>query len=408
MSPQQPTVGYIVSLFPCWSETFILREILALRERGVSVRIFSLKPANEPLVHDAAKPLIHEVIYPPSLWQLLLSQVCSLARQPATWLRLVGGALCAALPQGRREILKALYTVTVATHFADIAHRLHIEHFHAHWATYPALAVRVMRALTGKPYTLTTHAHDIFLPNPYLSENLASAQTVVTISEYNRRFLVSTGTPANKIKVVPCGLDPREFSGNKGRVPVPGSIVSIGRLDPIKGFFYLVEACAILKARRVQFSCEIIGEGPLRPQLERQILARGLTGKVRLLGALHQGQVRETLIRAELFVLPSVRTADGNQDGIPVALMEAMALGLPVISTRVSGIPELVIDRVSGLLVTPGSADELAAAIERLLVDSALREGLATRGSEMVRTRHDIARSATQLQAVFSEACNAA
>ncbi|MBI3302975.1 MAG: glycosyltransferase [Deltaproteobacteria bacterium] len=408
MSSKQPTVGYLVSLFPCWSETFILREILALRERGVPVRIFSLKPPGEPLVHEAAKPLLNEVIYPPPLWRLLLSQARCLVRQPVTWLRLLVGALWAARREGRSELLKAFYTILVATHFAGVARQLAIDHFHAHWATYPALAVRMMRAFTGKRYTLTTHAHDIFLPNPHLVENLTSAQMIVTISEYNRRYLMSAGTPANKIKVVPCGLDLREFRANGSDGRVAGSIVTIGRLELIKGFFYLIKACAMLEARGVPFTCEIIGEGSLRPELERQILANGLGGCVRLLGALSQDQIRATLARAQLFVLPSVQTADGNQDGIPVALMEAMALGLPVISTRVSGIPELVIDEVSGLLVAPGDAHALADAIERLLRDAALRETLARQGKRAVQARHDITRSAAQMHAVFNEALEAA
>jgi glycosyltransferase involved in cell wall biosynthesis len=265
-----------------------------------------------------------------------------------------------------------------------------------------------MRALTGKRYTLTTHAHDIFLPNPYLDENLASAQTVVTISEYNRRYLISAGTPARKIKVVPCGINLKEFSANGTHQRVPGSIVTIGRLEHIKGFPYLVEACAILKARGVPFTCDIIGEGSLRSVLERRILTNGLEGTVRLLGALSQNQVRAALISAQLFVLPSVQTVDGNQDGIPVALMEAMALGLPVITTRVSGIPELVVDGVSGLLVAPGDAGALAEAIERLLKDPALREVLSRQGSGAVRARHDISCSVVQMQEVFSEALDAA
>jgi glycosyltransferase involved in cell wall biosynthesis len=266
----------------------------------------------------------------------------------------------------------------------------------------------MIRALAGIRYTLTTHAHDIFLPNPYLADNLSAAHKVVTISEYNRRFLMAAGTPADKIAVVPCGLDFREFPVSGAATPQPGTIVSIGRLDPIKGFTYLIEACRLLASRQIRFSCEIVGEGPLRPQLEQQIRSAGLQDRVRLLGALGQQQVREILSRSEIFVLPSVRTADGNQDGIPVALMEAMALGLPVLSTQVSGIPELIFDGDSGLLTPPGDAHALADGIARLLVDAALRERLAARGRVQVRIRHDILRSAERMQSVFGETLHAA
>ncbi|MBI3303549.1 MAG: glycosyltransferase, partial [Deltaproteobacteria bacterium] len=276
---------------------------LALRERGVRVQIFSLKPPSEPFVHEAAQSLLHEVIYPPSLWQLLVSQLRCLVRQPIPWLLLLGRTLREAWQEGRTEMCKALYTVAVATHFARVARWLGIGHLHAHWATYPALAVRTIQTLTGIPYTLTTHAHDIFLPNPYLAKNLASARTVVTISEYNRRYLVSAGTPASKIKVIRCGLDLREFSVQRATGRRADSIVAIGRLEPIKGFSFLLEACALLKNRGSVVSCSIIGDGSLRGELERQILANNLQDQVHLLGALSQSQVREVLASAALFVL---------------------------------------------------------------------------------------------------------
>lgn len=401
-------VGYVVSLFPCWSETFILREVLALRERGVSVRLFSLKPPSEPLVHDAAQPLVDEVVYPPSPWRLPVVFLRFCFEQPALMFRLLSEAWRTAFPFGMSELTKALFTVLVASYFARIAKTLGMTHFHAHWATYPALAVRTIRALTGIRYTLTTHAHDIFLPNPYLTENLSAAHKVVTISDYNRRFLMATGTPAEKIAVVRCGLDFREFTVDAARAPQPRTIVSIGRLDPIKGFTYLIEASRILAERGVSFSCDIIGDGPLRAQLERQIRSCGLGARVHLLGALSQRQVREVLSRAEVFVLPSVQTEDGNQDGIPVALMEAMALGLPVISTAVSGIPELVCDGESGLLAPSRNAVALADAITRLLTDATLRERLAREGRARVRARHDVAASAARMQEVFSEVMHAA
>ena len=409
MTPVQHShVGYVVSLFPCWSETFILREILALRERGVSVRLFSLKPPSESLVHEAAQPLLDEVIYPPSPGRLPVMFLRSCLAHPVLMFRLLTEAWRAAFPFGMNELIKALFTVFVASYFARIAKDLGVTHFHAHWATYPALAVRTIRALTGIRYTLTTHAHDIFLPNPYLRKNLSAAHKVVTISDYNRRFLMSAGTPVEKIAVVRCGLDFREFVVNDARTPQPGMLVSIGRLDPIKGFAYLIEASRILAERGASFSCSIIGDGPLRAQLEQQIRSYGLSERVHLLGALSQVQVREVLSQAEVFVLPSVQTEDGNQDGIPVALMEAMALGLPVISTAVSGIPELVCDRESGLLAPPRNVVALVDVITQLLTDATLRERLSREGRARVQARHDVASSAARMQEVFSEAMHAA
>jgi glycosyltransferase involved in cell wall biosynthesis len=372
------------------------------------VRLFSLKPPSESLVHDAAQSLVDEVVYPPSPWRLPIVVLLACFRQPVLMFRLLSEAWKAAFPFGMNELMKALFTVFIASYFARIAKTLDITHFHAHWATYPALAVRTICVLTGIRYTLTTHAHDIFLPNPYLTKNLSAAHKVVTISDYNRRFLVAAGTPAEKITVVRCGLDFREFTVNGDRASQPGMIVSIGRLDPIKGFTYLIEASRILAERGMLFSCDIIGDGPLRAQLERQIRSCGLSVRIHLLGALSQTQVREVLSRAEVFVLPSVQTEDGNQDGIPVALMEAMALGLPVISTAVSGIPELICDGASGLLIPSGNAVALANAMTRLLTDATLREQLARAGRARVQAQHDVASSAARMQEVFSEVTHAA
>jgi hypothetical protein len=206
------TVAYIVSSFPCWSETFIVREILALRRRGAKIWIFSLKPPHERYVHEAARMLYKEVIYPPRMWRLALSPFypVKVFHQHPAWsffqaIREAGGS-------GLKEIVKAAYTVTVATYFADKIRRLGVDHVHAHWATFPALSARTIRTLVGIPYTVTAHAHDLFLSNPYRLVNLTSAHTVVTISEYNRRYVGSLGISLEQVKVVRCGLDLEEFT----------------------------------------------------------------------------------------------------------------------------------------------------------------------------------------------------
>jgi len=394
-----PLVGYVVSTFPCWSETFILREILALAERGVPVRIFSLTPPRESLVQAEARPLLADVIYPrPG------RVVLSLLRRPWTWLAAACDAWREAAPRGLRERAKALYTVAVAAAFGDAARRLGVRHLHAHWATYPGLAVRTMRRFTGLSCSLTAHAHDIFLPNPHLRANVDAAHTVVTISDYNLRHLSSLGLDAARLTVVPCGLDLRQLRPPDDDARVSGAILAVGRLAPLKGFVHLIDACALLRDRGVKLTCDIIGDGPLRAELERQIVAKDLADVVRLRGALDQSDVRASLSRAELFVLPSVRARDGDQDGIPVALMEAMAMEVPVVTSRLSGIPELVVDGVSGLLVEPGDVPGLAEAMQRLLTDPLLRAELGARGREMTSARHDITRCAARMDEIFREA----
>ncbi len=405
-TPPPADVGYLLSLFPCWSETFILREILALRDRGVSIQIFSLRRPSETFVQEAAKGLLDHVIYCPPLWRVTLSQLSWISRRPWRWLGAVAGAFREAAPRGAREIVKALYTVAVAAHFSGIARTQDIDHIHAHWATYPALAARIMRKLTGMRYTFTAHAHDIFLPNPYLKGNIAHAHRIVTISEYNRRRLLSAGAKHDALTVIPCGLDLREFSALQRRRQDPPSIVAVGRLEPIKGFRYLIEACALLRQRDLEFVCHIVGDGSLREDLRTKIEALDLEDRIRLLGALDSRRVRDVLAAATVFALPSIRTPSGDQDGVPVALMEAMATGLPVVSTRLSGIPTLVSDGISGLLVEPADATALADAVERLLNDDALGEALGSQARAVIWERHDVRASAEQLRTMFFEAGN--
>ena len=378
--PTQPPlrVLYLVSLFPCWSETFIVREIHALARQGVDIRIVSLKPHSEPMVQPDAQVLLDRVIYPPSsladslraaLPQVLKHPVKSVAE---LW------PLVRSLWRRPAELAKSVISWWRTLAVMAEVQRFAPQHLHAHWATYPSTAARILAGRIGRPWSFTGHAHDIFVHDQDLSGKLAQADFSVTISEYNRRQL-SARLPSelhNRLAVIHCGVLPADLPFTaEGREPA--YIVGVGRLDPIKGFIHLVKACALLQERGIDFRCDIIGDGPLRDELQQAINQAGLSERVRLTGALPQQDVRQRINRATMFVLPSVLLADGNADGIPVALMEAMACGATAISTRVSGIPELIHHEENGLLVTPGQATELADAMARLLADAPLRTRLA-------------------------------
>ena len=381
-TPPRYQVAYVLSRFPSLSETFILREIVALRRRGIGVLVFSLRTPNDAVMHDEARSLSSDTIYPGSAAGLM----AAIGRERG-WIGLLRNALREAGGAGPTELAKTAYTMVVAASFAGTARRLGVRHLHAHWTTYPALAARTMAALTGLSYSVTTHAFDIFLPNPHRTKNLRAASQVVTISEFNRRYLQAQGFDRD-IVVIPCGLDLTHFA------PSPGAersgIVAVGRLDPIKGFMVLIDACALLARRGIDVKCDIIGEGPQRPILTARIAEHGLADRIRLLGALEQQEVRSRVSRARVFTLPCVRLPNGDQDGIPVSLMEAMALQIPVVTTPVSGIPELVTDGVSGLLTTPQDPVSLADALLRVLTDDTLAQTIAAGGRRVVERHHDI------------------
>jgi glycosyltransferase involved in cell wall biosynthesis len=257
-----------------------------------------------------------------------------------------------------------------------------------------------MAALTGLSYSVTTHAFDIFLPNAHRTENLRRASHVVTISEFNRRHLATIGV-AKEIALIPCGLDLSQFAPGERHQRGYPTIAAVGRLDPIKGFLVLIDACALLTQRGVEFKCDIIGDGPQRSELAARIARHGLNDRVRLLGALEQQQVRTRVAAARVFTLPCIRLPNGDQDGIPVSLMEAMALRVPVVTTPVSGIPELVKDGLSGVLVRPGDPEALAAGILRVLTDDALADAIGAGGRSVVEDRHDINAIAAELASLI-------
>jgi colanic acid/amylovoran biosynthesis glycosyltransferase len=399
-----PRLLYVVSLFPCWSETFIVREIAALLTAGADVRILSLKAPSEKLVHPEAERLLSRVRHPLPPGTAVLRRTAALLAHPR---RLSSLALALGRALGRRpiELAKSLEAVARAVEQLDWIRQFDPDVIHAHWATYPSTAALALGRLLGKPFGFTCHAHDIFVHDHLLREKIASAAVPVTISRYNVAWLTAqvTAQARDRMSVVHCGVDlPTWAFKEEGRAE--DLILTVGRLDPIKGFEILVDALGQLNGQGRRFRCRVIGEGPLRSALETRVDRQGLSGLVELVGARSQTEVREALSAATIFVLPSLIAPGGDRDGIPVSLMEAMAAGAPVVSTRVSGIPELIEEEREGLLVPPGDSPALADALARLLDDAALRRRLATGARAKVERDFDAAREANKLLELFAHA----
>ncbi|HEX7046970.1 MAG TPA: glycosyltransferase [Gammaproteobacteria bacterium] len=384
-------VLYVVSSFPCWSETFIVREINALLRRGVNVRIVSLRHMTRDFVQSDARLLLNRVLYPKA-WHRNLGRVLSRFRtQPLATLA-PPLAIVRRLWRKPYVMAKSLVAWFRALGVLDEIEAWSPDHVHAHWATYPSTAAMAISRHIRRPFSFTAHAHDIFLDDQLMREKLASAAFVATISRFNREYLRRRYPHANdaRIEIVHCGVPQGErqerHRGGDSREPL---IVSVGRLDDVKGFPSLLDACAALKRQGMNFRCEIIGEGPRRKRLEEQIDALGLGDCIDMSGARPSQEVERRLAQADVFVLASQRSREGNMDGIPVALMEAMASRTPVVSTAVSGIPELVADGETGLLVPPRDPQALAAAIRRVLEDEALRKRCVEGAVKKVRNEFD-------------------
>jgi glycosyltransferase involved in cell wall biosynthesis len=395
-----------MSRFPKLSETFVLRELLAVEALGVRVDVYPLVREREALVHPEAESVVRRARYLPFLSPaLLLSNLRTLREQPRAWLAAFWAVLRGNWGSAN-HLVGGLGIFPKVVHAARLMEADGVDHVHCHFATHPALAGFLVHRLTGIPYSFTAHGSDIHVDRTMLREKTADAAFVVPISEFNRRVIegecgTDLGTP---LEVVHCGVDTTVFAPRPARLPAPFTVVCVGTLYEVKGQRHLVEACRLLVGSGVDVRCHLVGGGPDEVDLRRQVAAAGLDDRVHFEGGRTTEEVAALLQRADVLVAPSVPTADGKREGIPVVLMEGMSSGVPVVASDLSGIPELVEDGRTGLLVPPGDGAALAAALRRLAGDPGLAATLARGGRERVLAEFDVARSARRLVELFGGA----
>lgn len=408
--PRPPRVAYLLSRFPKLSETFVIMEIVALRRQGFDIRIYPFIEERGAVAHAEVPALMEAVrrIPPPAALRVLLAQLQWAASRPRAYLG-VWVTVVRELWRSPGQLARAALTVPRSAWFARDMRRNGVEHIHAHFANHPAAGALVIGRLSGIPYSFTAHAHDLFVDRSMLCAKIDESAFTVTISEYNRRLMLRECPRADeKVHVIHCGVETSLFAPAERpiRSSEPVGLVCIGTLEPKKGQSHLVEACALLRDRGVRVTCTLIGDGPDRESLDGLIAARDVGNVVRIAGALPRSEVARALASADIAVLPSIQLPSGRMEGIPVSLMEAMASGLPVVSTRISGIPELVEDGDNGLLVEPGDAAALADALQSLAEDRDLRGAMGQRGRRTVQEGFDLDRCAAQLAAAVTEAAS--
>jgi glycosyltransferase involved in cell wall biosynthesis len=332
---------------------------------------------------------------------VLAANLGLLAGRPHVWARLlaatVGGTACS--PE---FLAKSLVVFPIAIGWARQMQRLGVRHIHAHYGTYPALAALLAAEIQGIGFSFTVHAHDLYADNVMLAEKVRRARFVVTISEFNRQWLCALvdSTTANRVHVVRCGVNVSTYDFRPRRTGSGRrSLLSVAGLREYKGLAYLIRACDLLRSTAPQesFECRIVGDGPERGALERLIRELRLEECVRLLGACEEHVVNDLLAEADTFVLPSVVARNGYMDGIPVALMEAMARGVPVIASQLSGIPELVRDRDTGLLVPPNEAEAIRDAILFCWREPEAATRRATRARTLVEREYNLETNTREL-----------
>jgi len=386
---EQLRLVYLIGTYPLLTTTFIDREIRSLRREGVDIHVLAVRRPSPgtPLSSDQ-RQLQQGVQYmlPVNPAALLLAQLYYALRRPSAFF----GALIYLLSRPHPSLTargKTLLHFGQGVYAAYLLRKRQLTELHAHFLDRAAAIALVAARLLRIPYSLSIHAgRDIYVHPVLIREKLANARQAVTCTAYNKAHLEQMlgEDLSDKITCIPHGLDGAEYTP-AARLPAEKLfILSVGQLAERKGFRYLIEACGHLRDHGLSFECQVIGEGPQRRYLEELIEQHSLTGLVSLCGALSHDQVMQKYRQADLFVMPCVQTADGDVDGIPNVLLEAMAMQVPVVSTAISAIPEVIEPGWNGLLVPPSDPRALCAAILQLARDRDLSARIARHGRESV------------------------
>ena len=397
-------IGYVLKRFPRLSETFILNEILELERLGAQIQIYSLIDVTlleaESLRHGLVRELKSPVVYlsprqPLKKWRVKVGRFDDSGFVKRSLKEICGG-----------DVPHDAILLLLAALVGNLARAQGVGHLHAHFGTEATHLAMLVSRLAGIPYSFTAHAKDIYdqsVDGALLRQKIREAKFVVTVSDYNRRHLAELATEEMATKLIRLynGIDLDRFQPDQATLRKSDLILAVGRLEQKKGFQDLIQACALLGDTRRSVRCLIVGEGRERQTLENEIQRLSLGDQVVLAGAQTQEQLIETFKRAAVLVLPCVISSTGDRDALPTVLLEAMAAGLPVISTRLAGIPEIVEDGKTGLLVPPGEPVQLARAIAEVLDHPELQQSFGRAGRAKVERLFDLRKNVPVLFELF-------
>jgi colanic acid/amylovoran biosynthesis glycosyltransferase len=396
-------IAYFAPAYPMPSVTFIRREIAALEGLGITVYRFAARRFAGELTDSADRAEQEQTSYlldagPLGLARALLVDAI---KHPRRWL----ATLAAATHLGRRSERGVIWHLIYFAEACLLRQRLSdlgVSHLHVHFGTNAASVALLCRQLGGPPYSITIHGPEEFdQPRELaLREKIHHASFIVAISHFTRSQLYRWAMPADwrKIHVIHCGLDEMFLAATWTPIPTRPRLVNVGRLTEQKGQILLIEAAALLLAQDVDFELVIVGDGPLRDELEGLIDQRGIRGRVRITGFLDNQGVRREMEAARALVMPSFA------EGLPVVIMEALALGRPVISTYIAGIPELVEPGRHGWLVPPGSVELLANAMTAALTaDTIDLQAMGRAGAARVAEQHDVNNEAKKIAELLAD-----
>ncbi len=404
----KPQVAYILWRFPYLTETFIADEISEIHKQGIQVHLYSLLPPKSEPVQPVSEQLLQQgVVYAPMLfnWFLWWAQIVFIVTHPIRYFSLLVQLIRQPYPNAFvTRFSKRCFIFLKAVALAQTIKGSSIQLLHTHFAYLPGVAATVIAELLNLPVTVTIHAYDIYSPNNNLLCLVAKkTNRIVAISEYNKKnvLAICPGLDEQQVAVIHCGINPKLFQSTSHSTNQTLSIISVGSLVEMKGHQHLIRACKILKESGLNFHCQIFGGGPLLETLTQLIEQLEINDVVTLRGACLRPVILEAYKKSDIFILASIVANDGDRDGIPVVLMEAAAMQLPIISTTVSGIPELVQQNVNGLLVSERNSEALAKAVIHLAADEQLRIRFGNDGAKIVEQNFALKGNIAQLANLF-------
>ena len=402
----RPRIAYLTMAFPVRSETAVIREMHVLDREWFDVHVFSTRPLRFHGIYEPEANAFKSRAFG-------FSTETALEGALATAKRLVHGergflyALKTTLQRSGPLLPKTLPMLLLATGLAVRAETLGLSYLHANFASLQGFAAWAVHQLTGIPYGFTMHAYDLFEQGFMMEEKVRDAAVVVSISRHNVRYIQERwGIAPDGIHIIHCGVNLSEFTPVVRARGVPLRLLSVGRLHPKKGFPYLLDAIA-RQGDEIPLHLDIVGAGEEYDYLKTRIRRHGLQDRVTLRVSVPRDELKELYRQADIYVQPSIRLPNGSMEGVPATLMEAMAMALPCIATRLSGIPELVEEGKTGLLVDPKEPRQLADAIHWIYAHPEEALQMGRRGRQKVEAEFDATENARQLGRVIAAAIQA-
>jgi glycosyltransferase involved in cell wall biosynthesis len=390
-------IAYVMSRFPLLSETFILREMIEMDRQGFEIALYPLICQDQAVVHEEAKAWARKANCIPFISpKVFIENIKVFFQNPIRYLSVFFQVFKGNL-SSFDFLSKGLYLFPKAVYTAKRLKLEGVDHIHAHYATHPALLAWIVHKMTGISYSITVHSHDIYDCHAMLGPKLEAASFIATISNYNIDYMANLlgEWVREKCAIVRCGIDPSRFHPGRNERGRVFNILQIGTLHWKKDQVTLIKAVALLRDRNIPFQLTIIGEGEERPKIEAEIQKLNLENLVILAGAKAQHEVAQLLPQADCYIQSSV------SEGIPVAIMEALACELPVVATKITGIPELVLHEKTGILVEPGNIQSMADALQAMYLNSEQAKAMGKQGREWVLQEFTLAGNAKKLALQF-------